>query len=236
MVIDLSASHGLTSTSQEFQNISIDYLSVKLEDLLVKPGKSVLSQLNKLSDHLGWHNKVVLDARFSKVDKEGMCVIKSRFDGSRIKVSMDDVIALILSLKPNIILLQGNQINQEMLKQLSQLAASLFVTHKGGQSMSPCNSHQFYETNDRPTLEFGDFWMPSDIMSQSCDGLVYSNAGLIDIKESSYEHAFEPLSDHCECPTCQQGFTKSYLHHLFHHTPLLSFRYLVQHNVFNILG
>ena len=67
-------------------------------------------------------------------------------------------------------------------------------------------------------------------------GLVFHDDTVIDLKSDSMAMAFEPIDQSCTCPTCQQQFTKAYLHHLYHNTPLLCQRFLIQHNVHHIQG
>lgn len=65
-------------------------------------------------------------------------------------------------------------------------------------------------------------------------GVVYHDDTVIDLKPDSMALAFEPIDQSCTCPTCQQQLTKAYLHHLYHNTPLLCQRFLIQHNVHRI--
>jgi queuine tRNA-ribosyltransferase len=51
------------------------------------------------------------------------------------------------------------------------------------------------------------------------------------ILDSQFEQDFRLLSENCDCQTCKAGFTRSYLHHLLQHTPLLAQRFLVIHNI-----
>lgn len=65
------------------------------------------------------------------------------------------------------------------------------------------------------------------------NGLIYSPQGVVDLKQQPLESMpFEPIDSQCSCPTCAAGLTQAYLHHLYHHTPLLCQRFLIQHNVY----
>ncbi|RUR08503.1 queuine tRNA-ribosyltransferase [Legionella sp. km772] len=66
---------------------------------------------------------------------------------------------------------------------------------------------------------------------QGLNGCAYAQEGLIDLKELRHALSFTKLSDDCECSTCNDKLTKAYLHHLYHHTPLLAQRFIIQHNV-----
>ena len=46
-----------------------------------------------------------------------------------------------------------------------------------------------------------------------------------------FEQDFNELAENCDCQTCYAGFTRSYLHHLLQHTPLLAQRFLMSHNI-----
>jgi queuine tRNA-ribosyltransferase len=75
---------------------------------------------------------------------------------------------------------------------------------------------QYFESNEPNQLGF--------------DGLVYSEDGIIDLKEKQYALQFTMINSQCKCSTCSAQLTKAYLHHLFLHTPLLCQRFLIQHN------
>lgn len=75
-------------------------------------------------------------------------------------------------------------------------------------------------------------WVESDLpVDKAYQGHVYSSDGILDLKDKAFEMVFEPIDSHCSCPTCMQGFTQAYLHHLYSNTPLLSQRFLIQHNL-----
>ena len=57
------------------------------------------------------------------------------------------------------------------------------------------------------------------------------NGQKINILDTIYSEDFTSLAAGCVCPTCQQGFTKAYLHHLLQNTPLLAQRFLIAHNI-----
>lgn len=87
-------------------------------------------------------------------------------------------------------------------------------------------------------------------------GIIYQEEGILDITDPQYRMDFnllnsaspvldpanqsrdvvvgsavEALNAKCICPTCQQSFTRAYLHHLLQSTPLLCHRLLLMHNV-----
>lgn len=54
---------------------------------------------------------------------------------------------------------------------------------------------------------------------------------VFNILDEGFAQDYQVLDRGCDCTTCKLGFTRSYLHHLLQHTPLLAQRFLVQHNV-----
>lgn len=76
-----------------------------------------------------------------------------------------------------------------------------------------------------------DYFESDSFASDAFLGRVYGSEGLMDLTEKAFTMQFEVIDLDCGCPTCTQGFTRAYLHHLFEHTPLLCQRLLIQHNV-----
>lgn len=62
-------------------------------------------------------------------------------------------------------------------------------------------------------------------------GRVYENQEVFSVLEPENAMDFRALALNCDCESCAQGVTRSYIHHLLPHTPLLAQRYLVIHNV-----
>lgn len=63
------------------------------------------------------------------------------------------------------------------------------------------------------------------------NGVVYHSGGTLNIMDEQYAYQFALIDEACVCPTCHQGFSRAYLHHLLAQTPLLCQRYLIQHNM-----
>lgn len=61
-------------------------------------------------------------------------------------------------------------------------------------------------------------------------GAAMSLNGNISIKKSKYARDFTPLDDKCDCYTCK-NYTKSYLHHLYRSSEMLSSNLLSHHNI-----
>lgn len=64
-------------------------------------------------------------------------------------------------------------------------------------------------------------------------GIVYEKSNSFSVQDETQRLQFEVIDCACGCPTCRQGFTRAYLHHLFQHTPLLCQRLLIQHNSYS---
>ncbi len=62
-------------------------------------------------------------------------------------------------------------------------------------------------------------------------GLVYHRDEVITVQDASEALEFSVIDPTCDCPTCQQQLTRAYLHHVYEHTPLLCYRFLIQHNI-----
>ncbi len=65
-------------------------------------------------------------------------------------------------------------------------------------------------------------------------GQVYCGPDVFDLTDVQVSMQFDLIDSHCHCPVCKQQFTQAYLHHLYHHTPLLCQRFLIQHNAFQV--
>ncbi len=85
----------------------------------------------------------------------------------------------------------------------------------------------------RDLMAHGATWVESDLPANDAyEGDVYSGDVTFSLKGSDYHAQFDVIDGKCKCPTCDQKFTKSYLHHLLEHTPLLCQRFLIQHNLY----
>lgn len=80
-----------------------------------------------------------------------------------------------------------------------------------------------------------DYIQSNEPAALAIKGQVYNNTGIIDLTDPSMSMAFEVMDPHCGCPTCKQGLTKAYLHHLLINTPLLCQRFLIQHNIWKVM-
>ena len=81
--------------------------------------------------------------------------------------------------------------------------------------------------------EMGIEYIESDVPARDAtQGMVYHPESPYSIQDESMALLFDAIDSTCRCPTCSQGFTRAYLHHLLMHTPLLCQRLLIQHNLY----
>ncbi|ARG96991.1 hypothetical protein [Legionella micdadei] len=66
--------------------------------------------------------------------------------------------------------------------------------------------------------------------NDAINGRIYTHQGDIALLETQMAQLHEVIDAECACPTCEQKFTRAYLHHLLLQTPLLCQRFLIQHN------
>lgn len=60
---------------------------------------------------------------------------------------------------------------------------------------------------------------------------VYTNRGKINLLNAQYELDDTPISEECNCPTCQR-YSKAYIRHLFKAKEMLAMRLCVMHNLY----
>lgn len=68
-------------------------------------------------------------------------------------------------------------------------------------------------------------------MVMGTEGMVSADQPKQRITDVQYVLDQAKLDDSCDCITCAQGLTRSYLHHLWNEVPILAQRYLVMHQV-----
>jgi queuine tRNA-ribosyltransferase len=63
------------------------------------------------------------------------------------------------------------------------------------------------------------------------NGQAFVTSGRLVIKQAQYKDDPRPLDEQCSCPTCNAGFSRSYLRHLYVAREILALRLLTVHNV-----
>lgn len=259
----LTSEAGLCLTAENWQEAGVRTASCSLESLLYKPGLELLIKINKLGKYLGWQGNIILNTMTLKVNREGIFVLKSPYDGSRVTLGLKDLFAVIQHLKPQAVILPQNIIRDYPQIWDNWNDSTTPFIHAGdleGQSLSRPHGVYFahslssnWQQRERwshlPRYAIGHFdpesiqnllqegvgFIESDEPARvAMYGTVYSRSGSVDLTDKSVQMLFEPIDSHCACPTCTQHLTKAYLHHLLQNTPLLCQRFLIQHNVFYI--
>jgi queuine tRNA-ribosyltransferase len=67
------------------------------------------------------------------------------------------------------------------------------------------------------------------------NGLLFTSAGRLTIKNAAYAKDNRPLDEHCSCYTCRT-FTRAYLRHLFMAREILAMRLNTLHNLYYFLN
>ena len=63
------------------------------------------------------------------------------------------------------------------------------------------------------------------------NGLAYTSAGKVTVRNAAYKEDLSPLDEHCDCYTCTH-FSKSYLRHLVNTGEVLGARLISYHNLY----
>ena len=204
----LSTSAGACLTHDNWHELGIKIIAYDFQELVMKPGLDELKTWESIHQFLAWEGDIFLDARGLSFDNEGLCEIKSVYDGSVSRLRESDFWVIIHDLKPNVVLVPAGLTCPQAFDTIliwEHLASGYLLTNQPAQD--------------------------------GFEGLVYSieqgqqcNISLLD---SSMSHDFKLINPNCSCPTCSQGLTRAYLHYLFQSTPLLCQRYLIMHNVWS---
>ncbi len=252
----LNTPAGSCLTAKNWQEAGVQYVSYYLSFLLVKPGLAYLKTLPEWTHYSGWEGDWVLNASMPAPNAEGQYVFRSPFDGAKMRCSMEDIVDVILHLKPQqVILPEGFEVtNDAIWHQVSTITRLFVPAHERGRYLNRPIHGLYYsiETQDiagiiaqhqanYPDLDYYvscsatqsfEANVESDQPAKdACSGIVYCSGGKIDLRDKIYATQFERIDSICDCPTCKQQFTRAYLHHLLEHTPLLCQRFLIQHNV-----
>lgn len=235
-----SSQAGSCLTMANWAEAGVQALAWRLDELLMKPGREVLSRFASLRAYTAWTGLCVLNASLPKPNREGVYTIASQYDGARIRLDTRELFDLIVALQPDRVVLPMNRSSdQEGLWQ--SLPSSIHVywpTDTGlcdSDPEQPGYGHYFqgeYDVQNDSRLQ--TMLVESDRPAQDAVcGRVYYRDGVLAIDDAAMAHEHQPIDSECPCPTCRQGLTRAYLHHLLQHTPLLAQRFLVQHNACN---
>lgn len=230
---------GACLTALNWQEAGIKAVAYSLEALLIKPGPAVLKQFAALADFVSWTGPIILDARMPEPNKAGLYILQSPYDGSKLSLSVQELITSVADLAPDYVLLPSGieRSYPEFSKELPDTIRVL-LSEEGASDSPALGSYQAVKEPQGQlsglSLKFNNeelAFLSDQPLSDACEGLIYTNEGPIDLKQAMMAMQFEALDPSCQCRVCQQGFTRAYLHHLLEHTPLLCHRFLIQHNV-----
>lgn len=70
---------------------------------------------------------------------------------------------------------------------------------------------------------------------EALSGQIVHPEGRFTLTNKTMANQHQVLDENCICPSCKQKFTRAYLHHLFSHVPILCQRFLIQHNIGEII-
>jgi len=203
----LTSEAGGVLTVSDLVSIDVTLASCDLSDLLLKPGIAVLKQLDCLNAYWDWPGELVLNVLSLPNNALGQCVIRSKYDGSMLRFSYDEILALILQLNPDYVALP------------SYLLPLATQEYPGVLTKYVQYNETVFSDGDKPAQD-------------ALQGLMYTSnkACTFLITDKKYAMDFSLMDDACACPACADGFTRAYFHHLYMHTPLLCQRWLVMHN------
>lgn len=255
----LTTEAGRCLTVANWQEVGVNRAAYDLTSLLMKPGFDLLSTLPDLGAYSGWTGKVVLNASMPEIDREGGYTLRSEYDGSRKRYTSDDILMLIVQLKPQMVLLpEGIQPDPRSFPEtiMPFFAPGNLPTHFARdygvyflydiatpfaslvKQIQKYPSFPLYAGGDlsvammQELADLGVQYIASDVPARdACLGKLYCQEGVISLTNEEHRLDFSVIDEQCTCPTCKQKFTRAYLHHLLEHTPLLCQRFLIQHNV-----
>ena len=203
----LTSEAGGVLTVSDLVSIDVTLASCDLSDLLLKPGIAVLKQLECLGAYWDWQGELVLNVLSLPNHASGQCVIRSKYDGSMLKFSYDEILELIVQLNPEYVALPSYLLPR--------------ATEAYSDILPKCVKYNeaVFSDGDKPAQD-------------ALQGLMYTSntAETLLITDKKYAMDFSVMDAACACPACADGFTRAYFHHLYTHTPLLCQRWLIMHN------
>jgi queuine tRNA-ribosyltransferase len=207
-VPSLTSQAGRTITVADWGLTGVNLVSCEFGELLVKPGFDVLNQLESLKHYWDWRGEIILNLASLVTNASGQCVVRSIYDGRTLSFSPKNLLVLVRKLNPDYVVLPAwllplvsEDYPDLVLKQLSQREGEVI-----------------YETN-KPAED-------------ALAGVLYTKQSERQLRLTDEKHAlcFSVMDETCQCPACQDGYTRAYFYHLYVHTPLLCYRWLVMHN------
>ena len=144
----LTTEAGRCLTVENWQAVGVNTVAYDLTALLMKPGIELLSVLPDLATYVGWQRNLVLNASMPDIDKDGGYTLRSEYDGSRKRYTLDEILALIVQLKPQMVILPEG-IHQEDKMAWQRLPESILPFFAPGnlpeQAVRPYGVYFYYD-------------------------------------------------------------------------------------------
>lgn len=235
-IIPILSSEHACLTIAALEAIGIQKVSYRLADIVVKPGVEVLKQIKSLADFCGWPGKIMLNATLPPL-KKGYYEWHSPFDGQRIVLSPAELFALIAQLAVDTLFLPVQENMEKPLKAAPYLVFDKSTSfsnflHSVSELKEPTYLLGSFEWEELKTLiALKDHWIETEQPAlDALEGILYTQDGVLNLRDLQYGQAHNVLDMHCSCRGCQNQYTRAYVHHLLAHCPLLGQRIVTEHN------
>lgn len=221
----ITTAAGACLTQANWDELGIEYGLCELIHLIIKPGLEFWKNRMSLARYLAWEKTLILDASRLVLNAQSQFVVQSPYDGKRHVFTLDEFWDLVQQLKPDRVLLspgiaKRSSGSTRLYSPGPKLEEDVYMVAKAGLFL--LDGKQVLYASDQPALD-------------AVQGVVYQADGTsYSILDAAHAMDFRCLGGNCVCPTCQQSFTRAYLHHLLQSTPLLAQRFLLMHNIFNL--
>lgn len=192
---------GLSLTPLQWVATGVEYLCYRVDILLQRPGINYVWPKKKPF-------KYVLDASFLQWNKKGEIIYRSP-DGVLQKVAVEKLVLWLNAFDAEAIIWPFA--HQDAFKNRRCLIKKL-------------DHEELYDEN-------GVFAALSNRASEMGFAGAFYAPRQENILNPVYATDNQVLRPGCDCETCQAFLSRAYLHHLLEHTPLLAQRFLIVHNV-----
>lgn len=210
----ISSLEGLSLSSQQWKTTGISWFSYQLSILLQRPGFPNVFDIYK---DLVCPGFAIIDASDLKLNAKGKIEYRST-DGALMRLGLDNIAIWLQALKPDAIVWP---FAEGYLEDVGFLSSQILRAKHQDEQFLECvqvRGNQHWYISNEPA-------------KQGYCGQFYADGVSHNILDAAFEKDLALLSENCDCDSCKQGFTRSYLHHLMAHTPLLAQRYIILHNM-----
>ncbi|MBR3623887.1 MAG: tRNA guanosine(34) transglycosylase Tgt [Selenomonadaceae bacterium] len=116
---------------------------------------------------------------------------------------------------------------KELMYEMLQVSTSELPENKARYLMGVGTPDYFIESVMRG-IDMFDCVFPTRVAR---NGMAMTHTGRIVIKNACYEHDHNVLEENCDCYACRNGYTRSYIRHLFRSDEMFGLRLLTLHNL-----